>query len=401
MRTIGVDERRARLAVRHRLAPSARIDDDVAAIARSVVVLHATDPSTVVLSALARMAEPDVAAVQQALYADRTVVRMLGMRRTLFTVPVDLTAVVHASSSLAVAATERRKLLAILDGGRDVGVAGLAEVRGPMETWLRDVEARTLAAVTARGDALANDLSADVPELGIRIPMNQDKAYAGKIGLSSRVPFLLAVDGHLMRGHPRAGWTNGQHRWSSTATWLGAPIAELDPDEARVQLVRRWLERFGPGTAADLKWWTGWPMGEVRAALARLDTVDVDLEGALGFVLAADDAAVAPPEPWIALLPGLDPTPMGWQARDWYLGEHKPRLFDRTGNIGATVWADGRIVGGWAQRKDGEVVTRVLEDIGRAALAEVDAAAARLQTLLGAVRVTPRFPAPLDRELTA
>ena len=55
----------------------------------------------------------------------------------------------------------------------------------------------------------------------------------------------------------------------------------------------------------------------------------------------------------VALLPTLDPTTMGWTARDWYLGEHRAQLFDSAGNAGATVWWRGRVVGGWAARPDG------------------------------------------------
>jgi hypothetical protein len=102
-----------------------------------------------------------------------------------------------------------------------------------------------------------------------------------------------------------------------------------------------------------------------------------------------------------ALLPGLDPTPMGWQERSWFLGPHAPPLFDRTGNIGPTVWWEGRVIGGWAQRPSGEVVCRLLEDAGSAAAAAVEAEAARLASWLGAARVTPRFRTPLERELSA
>ena len=93
-----------------------------------------------------------------------------------------------------------------------------------------------------------------------------------------------------------------------------------------------------------------------------------------------------------ALLPALDPTPMGWQARAWYLGPHAPPLFDRTGNIGPTVWWAGRVVGGWAQRASGEVVYRLLEDIGADGEAAVAAQAAALESWLGPARVTPSLP---------
>ena len=83
--------------------------------------------------------------------------------------------------------------------------------------------------------------------------------------------------------------------------------------------------------------------------------------------------------------PTLDPTTMGWKEREWYLGPHERVLFDRNGNAGPTVWWDGRVVGGWSQREDGEIVFELLEDVGaerptgsRAAAMARDVARARL-----------------------
>ena len=137
MRSITVAERRARIAQRHRLAPSARVDDDVVAIARSVVVLHATDPATVVLSAIQRMQTPDPSHVERALFEERTLVRMLAMRRTLWTVPVSDAAVVQRSSGDAVAARERKRFVKLLEdkgsrqGRRSLPAAGRGRRRWP------------------------------------------------------------------------------------------------------------------------------------------------------------------------------------------------------------------------------------------------------------------------------
>ncbi len=100
-----------------------------------------------------------------------------------------------------------------------------------------------------------------------------------------------------------------------------------------------------------------------------------------------------------ALLPALDPTPMGWQERSWFLGPHGPSLSDRTGNIGPAVWWQGRVIGGWAQRPSGEITWRLLEDAGSQAAAAVADQAARLARWLGPARVTPRFRTPLELEL--
>ena len=80
MRVISDDERRARLGIRHALAdPAPSVEDAVA----SVVCLHATEPANVHLAAFARSgASRDE--VDRALYEDRTVVRQLAMRRTVF-----------------------------------------------------------------------------------------------------------------------------------------------------------------------------------------------------------------------------------------------------------------------------------------------------------------------------
>ena len=88
------------------------------------------------------------------------------------------------------------------------------------------------------------------------------------------------------------------------------PLPDLDPAAARATLARAWLARYGPGTIADLKWWTGWTLTHTRAALAALDTVTVTLDGpaGTGVVLADDVDDVPAPPRWVALLPALDPT---------------------------------------------------------------------------------------------
>jgi hypothetical protein len=391
MRHIGVEERRARLAKRHALAPGAAAASVADAAAR-MVALHATDPATVFLSVAARVPKATVASIERELYDDRTVVRMLGMRRTMFVVPADAVGTIDAACTRAIAARERAGLVKLVEDG------GVAKDGA---RWLKKVEAATLAALGKRGAALASELSQEVPELRQKIVYGAGTKWETVQTVSTRLITVLAADGSMIRGKPRGSWISTQYRWHLPEAWLGAPVEDVPVDVARVELARRWLASFGPGTADDLKWWTGWTMGETRKALAGLSTVEVALDGGTGFMLAGDDAPMKAPKSWVALLPGLDPTPMGWKERAWYLGPHAPALFDRSGNIGPTVWCDGRIIGGWTQRKDGAVVHRLLEPVGAGTASAVKKKAAQLEDWLGGVVVATRFPSPLERELKA
>jgi hypothetical protein len=391
VRRIGVEERRARLSLRHHLAATARAGSAVE-VARDMVALHGTDPASVFLAVWARMDGAESAAVERALYDERTLVRMLGMRRTMFAVPVELAPIVQAACTRAIALQERHRLVQVLEQ------AGIAD---DVATWLEEVERATLAALEARGEATAAELAEDEPRLREQILLAAGKSYEARQSVSTRILFVLAAEGRIIRGRPRGSWISSQYRWAPIDAWLPGGLADWPTEPARVELVRRWLGAFGPGTAADVKWWTGLTAGQVKRALAGVGAAEVDLDGTRGFVLPDDLEPVPGGEPWVALLPALDPTVMGWSGREWYLGPHGPALFDRSGNPGPTVWLDGRIVGGWAQRQVGEIAYRLLEDVGADGVAAVEAAADRLSTWLGKVRVTPRFRTPLERELIA
>ncbi|PSL08483.1 winged helix DNA-binding protein [Haloactinopolyspora alba] len=383
---------------RHRLASagpvaSAPAEPTVPDVADAVVALHATDPASVYLSVLARNPTATLADVSDALYEDRSVVKLLGMRRTMFVVPTGTGPVVHAGAAAEVAQRLRRRLVKEL---RTVPTE--PEIDGDADAWLTDVEDGAERVLLERGEALANQVAAAEPRLRTALLPTTDKKWDTKQNVTSRVLTLMGAEGRLVRGRPAGTWQSRQHRWAPARALWPEGLPPLPEDEARTELARQWLRAFGPGTVADLQWWTGWTLGATRKTLARLDTVEVDLDGTPGIVLADDVDPDPRVEPSAALLPALDPTPMGWQGRDWFLGAHRDALFDRNGNIGPTVWWDGRVVGGWGMRGD-EIVWRLLEDIGTEAAEAVAGAAARLQPRLESASVTPTFRTPLEREL--
>jgi hypothetical protein len=382
-------QRRARLVTRHLLAEGNDARDAIG-VTQALVALHSTDPASVYLSAIGRGAAQG--GLENALYADKTLVRMLGMRRTVFVVPTDFAPIVHAAATRAVATRERGKLIASIEAD------GLAKDGA---TLLARLEEAALAVIVKRGEAFGTEVGEAVP--GLRRPISLN---GGPQSLTSRVLFILSAEGRIVRGRPRGSWISSQYSWSA------APVDPPTPDElptsrAQIELARAYLYAYGPATQTDLQWWTGWTAGETKKAIAGLETVPAELEAGKGLVLADDAEPVSEAAPVARLLPALDPTVMGWKSRDFYLeaAHSSPAvagsLFDRSGNPGPTIWWGGRIVGGWAQRKSGEVAIRVLTDVGREAVQAIETAAEQTAAGIGSARVTPRFRTPLERELTA
>jgi hypothetical protein len=310
----------------------------------------------------------------------------------MFVVPDAAASVVQSACTGAIALQLRRRYQQLLEA---------SGVIDDVPNWWARLAISTLAALRQRGEATAQELGEDVPELKTQIRRAEGKSYAAAQSVATWMLMQLSAEGKIVRGRPRGTWISSQYRWLPMEAWLPSGLMPLSMSSAQAILIGEWLRAFGPGTTADLKWWTGLTLADVKRALQQLEVVEVDLDEGVGWVLAEDTTSVLDVEPWAALLPALDVTAMAYIQRDWFLGPHAPRLFDRSGNIGPTVWCEGRVVGGWGQRPNGTIAFTLFEDIGHAAEAQVGDAAHNLEAWLGSARVTPRFRTPLERELSA
>ncbi|MGW9419159.1 winged helix DNA-binding domain-containing protein [Cellulosimicrobium funkei] len=407
---ITVDQRRRRL-VAQQLAlatdlpgrPAARSPEDVV---DRLLALHATDAPSVYLSVLARVPGLVLDDVRDAVFRRRSLVKVLAMRRTMFVVRRETVPVVHAAAALAVARRLRTRLL------KELATLPTDPPVDDAATFLAAVEAQVHAALAEHGPLDGASLSRAAPLLRTAFLPTTTKTWDVRRTMTSPLLSLLSAEGVVVRGEPRGTWSSNRHVWSPVEDWFPGGIPVLDEAAARTALARAWLDVFGPATVEDLVWWTGWNRRDTLAALAGLDVVEVEVEvGAQdgedarpGVMLRGTDLPgpdEVPIEGHVALLPSLDPTTMGWTARDWYLGAHRAAVFDTIGNAGATVWWEGRIVGAWVVRPGGEPAWRLLDDVGADGERAVAAEAERIAGLLGGDGVTASFPTPLYRELHA
>jgi len=375
------DHRRVRVARRHGLAAGHRYDG-IGAAMMAMTALHATEPTTPHLSLHARVRELTVDDVEATIYKERSLLKQMAMRRTLFGVTRDLLPAVVGSAGRRVADAERRRLAKELD---PVGTE-------PAEDWIAAASEEIVECLTGR-ELSARELRHALPHLGGKFTAAPGTKWSAEVWTMSRLLTILAAEGAIARG-PNAGhWRISRPVWTSMARWLGEKMTPTEPAAGYATLVRHWLWTFGPATEGDLTWWLGSTRSAARKALSDVDATQVTLEdGSTGWVLPGDTLdleAPARPEPWVALLPTLDPTTMGWRERGFYLDRsYIPYLFDSAGNAGTSVWVNGRIVGCWVQHEHERVRLVLMEDISRHQRRLLDVEVARLEQFLGGAHIT-------------
>lgn len=424
MRTVSVKERKRRMAARHLLLPTqsgatqsksaqqklAHTFRPVVAAAEAVVGLHSSDPASVYLSTAARIRDADLETIGDDLYSDPGVIRHHGMRRTIWVATTSTTRTIHNAVTGKIAAAERRRLLKVLDRP---------------ESWLNDATEEIIELTRSTGPLPSLEIGKLLPHLAFPIVLAANTKHSATANAHTRLVVQAGFDARLVRTRPIGSWTASNYAWIASDQWVqGFPDdcsqSNRDSDsqdqgtndetsrQAKATLVDQWLQRFGPGSFTDLVWWTGMTKRDTTVALADCGAVEVRLSSGTGWVSATDDdiadkfenAAVA--DRWAALLPGLDPTSMGWKERDWYLDPSiASEIIDRNGNIGPTIWVDGAIVGGWNQRTDASITTEFYLPVTASQNKRVEVEINRVQELLGDVVVKPRFPSPNQSRLRA
>jgi hypothetical protein len=195
-----------------------------------------------------------------------------------------------------------------------------------------------------------------IPELQASLRHDVGKAYEGRFSIGSRLISDMCTRAILIRARPRGSWRSSLYEYAALNDWLpAADPGEVNPQQARTWLVRRYLSAFGPVRFADIQWWTGFTKSETQVALQSLepDIVTVTVEGLdTDYLMLSGDAQKLsnfsqPVTPFVSFLPGLDPYIMGYRDRRRYLAaKHETHILARAGNTADRLgqWLDhGRL----------------------------------------------------------
>jgi len=211
-----------------------------------------------------------------------------------------------------------------------------------------------------------------------------DRIHATAGGAMTPVGDVARRIGHPSAGdplHPRASSASGRvHiRWDASRIWL-IPVErpEIDPEDARRELARRFLHWLGPATTAQLARWTGVTPADAKATWAAIEPelTSVELDAAVRdrrrAILTADLPALraAAPVEGARLLPFDDPFTK--LDKDLLVADPARRVKSvpasghSPGYIPGAMLQDGEVIGGW-QRQGRKVTLHPFGPVARPA----------------------------------
>ncbi len=334
------------------------------------------------LALLPRVRRFSVPLLEDALYEDRTVVRLASMRGDVHVLTKDFVPFVYGALR-GIALNQSR---ALLDHGkipREEYERAKPEIVHALGTQPMTVVelSRAVGRVGPEAEALSAILSA------------------------------MCAEGILIRTITKGGWQSNLHAYARWGDWMsGVDPKGADFNVARKKLADAYIRGFGPATVADFAHWSGLPLGGAEEAFEALDFPTFEVEGAGELTGTARQrlnlTSVEPPyEGTPALLPANDPFLHAFANPDRILPSGMaPYVIDADGNSAPVIVVDGRVVGLWGfEAGKRRVVVRVCpfanapENMGRA----VEASITRLADFLGVRELNVEryaLPQPLDAQ---
>jgi hypothetical protein len=316
--------------------PAERWQDPVSRICN----LHAQVMSSAELSLSARVDGLDQAHVKNELWTNRGLVKTWAIRGTLH-----LLLASEFAFWTAAARTRKHFLSGAWQRASGISPAELTQINEAV-------------AIALDGKQLSRDELAD--EVA-RILQSE------KYGQKLRGSWGSILKPAAFQGYICFAPSEGQNvRFTRPDSWIG-PQETFDPDEAMLDVVRRYLTAYGPADRDDFGRWWGLqpaPAGKLLKSLeSDLTAVDVEETPALILTSDLDGLLQTQQSGAVRLLPAFDPYVIGVLSKlDRLLpGPYSAKISRAQGWISPVLLVDGRIEGTWKHERKGSQLLVTIE----------------------------------------
>ena len=152
-----------------------------------------------------------------------------------------------------------------------------------------------------------------------------------------------------------AGRKGSQGLWMSSADYLVGGRSVPDPEDCMVELVRKYIECYGPVSREDIAYWSYLLKKDVDLALEALkkDLTKEDLHSGEEYFSFGEDSNKAFEPPSAVILPEFDSLMMGYKDKSRFLPRDiMKKVFGGLAAVNRTILLDGFVAAIWKRKKN-------------------------------------------------
>ena len=212
-------------------------------------------------------------------------------------------------------------------------------------------------------DFVHSFISNQLESMGLKGRQELERGWSSEkiMGPTWRGIYELSYTGLLSN----AGREGSGNLWMSTKEWLGSETGEPDFYGNAKELVRRYIDRYGPVTLQDIAYWTGHRVSTLNEIIEELKG-EISQEifngtSQLHYFIGELDTDYSSP-PHIVVLPRFDSLIMGYKDKARILDHaYLGRISIQAGIIMPTVLVHGFVQGVWRKSTKGKTLNITVE----------------------------------------
>ncbi len=218
--------------------------------------------------------------------------------------------------------------------------------------------------------ATSNEVKQFMSERLHRFGLKSSRTGLGWTGQTVQDPLWIGLSEMSYMGLiVNAGRKGSQSLWMRADDWIPDKRKALDPDECVIELVRKYVDKYGPASRSDILYWSGLRTDEVDSALKTLqkELTQMNIEGSreLYFSLGPDTNHIDEP-PKAIVLPSYDSLLMGYKDKSRLMSSnYVKKVFGPLGVIRPTILVDGFVVAVWRRKRDRKTISVDVDGLRR------------------------------------